>query len=47
MQILKAFGWYTRSYKVEIVDSADPLAQLEDSKSSIKNFFTDLLDEKF
>ena len=23
----KAFGWYATSYKVEIVDSKDPLAQ--------------------
>ena len=41
----KAFGWYARSYKVEIVDSKDPLAQLEASKSSIKDLFKDLLDE--
>ena len=31
--------WYARSYKVEIVDSKEPLAQLEASKSSIKDLF--------
>ena len=41
----KAFGWYARSYKVEIADSKDPLAQLEASKSSTKDLFKDLLDE--
>ena len=39
------FGWCARSYKVEIVDSKDPLVQLEASKSSIKDLFKDLLDE--
>ena len=34
------------SYKVEIVDKKDPIKQLEASKSSIKNLFNDLLDEK-
>ena len=33
------------SYKVEIIDKKDPLAQLEASKSSIKDLFNDLLDE--
>ena len=41
----KAFKRYARSYKIEIIDSKDPLAQLESSKSSIKDFFEDLLDE--
>ena len=41
----KAFGWYERSYKVEIVDSKDALAQLEASKSSIKGLLKDLLKE--
>ena len=36
---------YGRSYKVEIVDSKDLLAQLEASKSSIKDLFWDLLGE--
>ena len=35
LQISKAFKGYTRSYKIEIIDLKDPLAQLEASKSSI------------
>ena len=34
------------SYKVEIVQKKDLLIQLEASKSSIKDFFKELLDEK-
>ena len=45
MQISKAFGWYARSYKVETVDSKDPLAQLKTCKSSIKDLFKNLLNE--
>ena len=41
----KTFEWYVRSYKVEIVDSKDPLVQLQPSKSSIKDLFKDLLNE--
>ena len=41
----KAFRWYARSYKVEIVDSKVPLAQLEASKSIIKDLFKGPLDE--
>ena len=41
----KAFGWYAISYKVEIIDSKDPLFQLEASKWSIKDLFKDLLNE--
>ena len=41
----KAFEWYARSYKVEVVESKYPLAQLETSKSSIKGLFKDLLKE--
>ena len=37
--------WNARSYKVERVDSKDPLAQFKPGKSSIKNLFKDLLDE--
>ena len=44
-EMSKAFGWYARSYKVETVDSKDPLAQLETSKLSIKDLLKDLLDE--
>ena len=43
--ISKAFKKYARSYKVEIIDPKDPLAQLEASKSSIKDLFKSLLNE--
>ena len=33
------------SYKVEIVERKDPIVQLEASKLSIKNLFSDLLNE--
>ena len=39
------FRRYERSYEIDIIDSKDPLSQLEASKSSIKNMFKDLLDE--
>ena len=45
MEISQAFKRYTRNYKNEIIDSKDPLAQLEASKSSIEDLFKDLLDE--
>ena len=38
----KAFGWHASSYEVQIVDSKDPLAQLEASKTSIKDLFKDV-----
>ena len=41
----KAFKGYPRSYKVETIDSKDPLVQSEASKSSIKDLFKDLLNE--
>ena len=41
-EISKAFRRYARSYKVEIVHHKDPLAQLESSKSSIKDLFKGL-----
>ena len=41
----KPFGWYARSYKAKIMDSKDPLAQLESSKSNIKDLLKDLLEE--
>ena len=41
----KAFGWDEKSYNVDIVDSKNPLAQLEVRKSSIKDLFNNLLDE--
>ena len=33
------------TYKVEIIDTKDPFAQLEASKSSIEDLFKDLLNE--
>ena len=39
------FRRYERSYEIDIIDSKDPLVQLEASKSRIKNMFKDLLDE--
>ena len=45
VEISQAFKRYTRNYKIEKIDSKDPLAQLEASKSSIEDFFKDLLDE--
>ena len=44
-KISEAFKRYARRYKIEIIDSKDPLAQLEASKSNIKDFFKDLLDK--
>ena len=45
VEISKAFIRYARSYKVEIIDTKDPLAQLEASKLSITDLFKDLLNE--
>ena len=45
VEISKAFKRYAKSYKIEIIDSKDPLAQLEASKSSIEDLFKDLLNE--
>ena len=41
----QAFKGYARSYKVEIVEKKDVILQLEASKSSIKDLFSDLLYE--
>ena len=41
----QAFSGYAASYKVEIVDKKDLIVQLEANKSSIKDFFNDLLNE--
>ena len=41
-----AFSGYARRYKVEIINYKDPLVQLEASKSSIRDLFRDLLNEK-
>ena len=43
VEISKAFKRYARSYKSEIINSEDPLAQLEASKSSTEYLFQDLL----
>ena len=45
IEISEAFKGYARSYKVEILESKDPLVQLEASKSSIKDLFKDPLNE--
>ena len=42
----KAFRGYAMSYKVEIIEQKDPVNQLEASKSSTKDLFSNLLDEK-
>ena len=45
VEVSKSFKRYARSYKVEIIDPKDPLAQLEARKSSIKDFLKSLLNE--
>ena len=40
-----AFRGYAKSFKVEIIKKKDPINQLESSKSSIKDLFSDLLNE--
>ena len=41
----QAFNGYTASYKVEIIERKNPIVQLEIIKLSIKNLFSDLLNE--
>ena len=41
----EAFKGHAMSYKAEVVERKDPSVQLEASKLSIKNLFSDLLDE--
>ena len=41
----QAFKGYVMSYKVKIVGKKDPIVQLEAIKLSIKNLFSDLLNE--
>ena len=41
----QAFKGYAMSYKVEIVEKKDPIVQLEASKLSIKNLFSNLLNK--
>ena len=45
VEIPNVFKRYARSYKIEVIDSKDPLAKLEASKSSIEDLFKDLLNE--
>ena len=48
MSVIKtdqAFSGYARSYKVEIVERKDPIVQLEASKLSIKDLFSNLVNE--
>ena len=40
------FKGYAISYRVEILEKKDPIEQLEASKSSVKDMFSDLLNEK-
>ena len=44
-KISKGSKRYARSYRIKIIDSKDPLVQLEAGKSNIKDLFKDLLDE--
>ena len=39
------FGGYEMRYKVEIIEKKDPIKQLQTSKSSITDLFSDLLNE--
>ena len=41
----QAFNGYAMSYKVDIIEKKDPILQLKASKLSIKNLFSDLLNE--
>ena len=41
----QAFKGYAISYKVKIIEKNDPIIQYEASKLSIKNLFSDLLNE--
>ena len=45
VKISEAIKRYARSYKVEIIDLKEPLAQLEASESSIKDLIKDFLDD--
>ena len=42
---IQAFRGNAMSYKVEIIEKENPIVQLEASKSSIKDLFSDLLNE--
>ena len=43
IEISKAFKRYARSYKVKIIDSKDPLVQLEARKSGVEDLFKSIL----
>ena len=45
IKINKTFREYEMSYKVEIIKRKVPIVQLEASKSSIENLFSNLLNE--
>ena len=45
IKIDQAFKGYVMSYKVEMVEKKDTIVQLEASKLSIKNLFSDVLNE--
>ena len=45
VKISQTFKRYARSQKIEIIDSKDPLAQLETNKSNTEDFFKDLSGE--
>ena len=48
MSVIKtdqAFSGYAKSYKVEIVERKYPIVQLEASKLSIENLFSNLINE--
>ena len=42
----QAFSGCERSYKVEIVERKDPIVQLKASKPSIKDLFSNLINER-
>ena len=41
----QVFKGYAMSYKVKVIEKKDPIVQLKARKSSIKDFFNDLLNE--
>ena len=45
MKTNHAFRGYAASYKTTLVQKKDPIKQLEASKSSIEDLFSDLLNE--
>ena len=45
LKINQSFRGYEMSYKIEIIERKYPIVQLETSKSSIKDLFSNLLNE--